>query len=213
MSSVPAIVVGGLGRCGTSLMMQMLYAGGVSCVGEWPAFEGSASMFGSFDPNAFAALRGQAIKLIAPAEHPIFDMPKHIVIWLDREPHEQAKSQLKMVSAMFGSVATNRRSIRSMVAGIRSERPSNMAAVGAKSRCPTLLMSFERLLTQPTVATDAIAAFLQSHGYKELNVSAMRRQIRRRYPTCYPGMMEIELLETPAPIGLARPSPGRPEAT
>ncbi|MDG4874123.1 hypothetical protein P9273_03300 [Mesorhizobium sp. WSM4935] len=193
-------------------MMQMLYAGGVPCVGEWPAFEGSASMFRSFDPSAFAALRGQAIKLIAPAEHPVFDLPKHIVIWLDREPHEQAKSQLKMVSAMFSGVATNRRSIRSMVAGIRSERPLNMAAVGAKSRCPTLVMSFERLLTQPAQAAETIAAFLQQHGYEQVNVAAMRRQIRRRSPTCYPGMMEIDLLETPAPIGHARPSPGRPEA-
>ncbi len=212
MSSLPAIVVAGLGRCGTSLMMQMLYAGGVPCVGEWPAFESSASMFGSFDPNAFAALRGHAIKLIGPAELPIGDMPKHIVIWLDREPHEQAKSQLKLVSAMFGGVAANRRSIRSMVAGIRSGRPSNMAAVGAKSRCPTMLMSFERLLTQPVDAAHTIAAFLQWHGYQQLNVAAMRRQIRRRSPACYPGMMEIDLLETPAPIGHARPLPGRPEA-
>ncbi|OBQ89966.1 hypothetical protein [Mesorhizobium sp. AA23] len=193
-------------------MMQMLFAGGVACVGEWPAFESSASMFGSFDPNAFAALRGQATKLVGPADLPTGDMPKHIVIWLDREPHEQAKSQLKMVSVMFSGVATNRRSIRSMVAGIRSERSTNMAAVGAKSRCPTLVMSFERLLTQPAGAAETIAAFLQEHGYEQLNVTAMRRQVRPRSPTCFPGMMEIDLLETPAPIGHPRPSPGRPEA-
>lgn len=212
MSGRAAIVVAGQGRCGTSLMMQMLHAGGVSCVGEWPAFESNASMFGSFDPKSFAALRGQAIKLITPAELPIGAMPKHVVIWLDRDSQEQAKSQLKMVSGLFAGVATNRRSIRTMVAGIRRERTPNMVAVGANGRCPTLLMSFERLLAQPTDVAIAVTAFLHEHGYDDLNFAAMRGQIRRRSPNCFPGMMEIELLATPAPIERSRSSPGRPEA-
>lgn len=199
MSELPAIVVAGQGRCGTSLVMQMLYAGGVPCVGEWPAFESGASMFGSFDPKAFAALRGQAIKLITPAELPIGEMPKHIVIWLDRDSRQQAESHLKMVKLSFPSVVPNRLTVRAMVAGIRRERASNMVAIGANGRCPTLLMSFERLLTQPTDAAIDIAAFLHEHGYEFLHFSAMRRQIRLRSTDCYPGMMEIDLLSSSPP--------------
>ena len=39
MSAPPALLVAGLGRCGTSLMMQMLAAAGLPCVGEFPAYE------------------------------------------------------------------------------------------------------------------------------------------------------------------------------
>ena len=35
----PCIIVSGLGRCGSSLVMQMLHAGGVECLGAPPAFE------------------------------------------------------------------------------------------------------------------------------------------------------------------------------
>ncbi|RVC47633.1 hypothetical protein EN781_00420 [Mesorhizobium sp. M4A.F.Ca.ET.090.04.2.1] len=198
MSSLPAIVVAGQGRCGTSLMMQMLYAGGVQCFGDWPAFESSASMFGSFDPKAFAELRGRAIKLITPAELPIGPMPKHVVIWLDRDSHEQARSQLKMVADLPG-VTSNRHCVRTMVAGIRRERSPNMAAVGANGKCPTLVLTFERLLTRTSVAMSALEAFLGLHGYDHLNFQAMRRQIRPRSPYCYPGMMEVDLLSEPPP--------------
>ncbi|RWB67602.1 hypothetical protein [Mesorhizobium sp.] len=199
MSSLPAIVVAGQGRCGTSLMMQMLYAGGIPCVGHWPDFETGASSFGGFDPTAFAALRGKAIKLITPAELPIGQMPKHVVIWLDRDPEEQARSQLKMVATFMRSVDMSRKSIRAMAAGNRRGRLPNMAAIGANGRHPTLLLSFERLLTQPTDAAIAVDAFLHEHGYVGLNFEAMRRQIRPRSPYCYPGMMEVDLLSAPPP--------------
>jgi hypothetical protein len=39
MMSAPVIVVAGLGRCGTSLVMQMLAAAGLPCVGSFPDFE------------------------------------------------------------------------------------------------------------------------------------------------------------------------------
>lgn len=194
MTELPAIVVAGQGRCGTSLMMQMLYAAGVPCVGNWPDFETGASSFGGFDPTAFAALRGKAIKLITPAELPIGEMPNHIVIWLDRDPEEQARSQLKMVASFVRHVDMSRKNIRAMAAGNRRERAPNMAAIGANGRCPTLILSFEHLLTEPTDASIRIDAFLHEHDYRGLNFEAMRRQIRLRSPACYPGMMEVYLL-------------------
>lgn len=193
MNELPAIVVAGLGRCGTSLMMQMLHAGGVPCVGNWPDFETNASMFGRFDPKAFSALRGKAIKLITPADLPIGPMPRHIVIWLDRDPQEQARSQLKMLDGIGAPVANNRKSMRAFVAGLRHDRPLNMAAVGV-GRLPNLRLSFERLITRPAHTVAALEAFLLSYGYDTVDGRAMQQQIRPRSAACYPGMMEFELL-------------------
>ncbi|TIR33324.1 MAG: hypothetical protein E5X35_11710 [Mesorhizobium sp.] len=171
----------------------MLQAGGVKCIGDWPAFETSASMFGSFDPAAFAALRGTAIKLIDPARLPIGAMPNHIVIWLDRGVVEQARSQIKMVRGFGGPVASNRQTLRAMVSGLRSDRAPNMAAIGAKGRLPSIALTFDRLLTHPTKTAADLYLFLRAHGY-ELDLVKMVKQIRGRSPACYPGMMEIELL-------------------
>lgn len=207
MYESPAIVVAGLGRCGTSLMMQMLHAGGVPCVGDWPDFETNASMPGLFAPSSFAAIRGKAIKLITPADLPIGAMPNHVVIWLDRDPQEQARSQLKMLDGIGAPVANNRKSMRAFVAGLRRDRPLNMAAVGV-GRLPNLRLSFERLITRPAHTVDALEAFLLSHGYDAVDRQAMQQQIQPRSAACYPGMMEVELLSSPS-FERQRSQPGR----
>lgn len=200
MTERPAIVVAGLGRCGTSLMMQMLHAGGVPCIGEWPAYETSASNFGSFDPVAFAALRGTAIKLIDPARLPIGAMPNHIVIWLERDPVEQAKSQVKMMQGFGAGVPANRKTIRTMVSGIRRDTGPSMAALGIRAVCPSIRIQFEYLLDPfgNKVAMAALVGFLSRHGYGDLDLGKMVGQIRRRSPECYPGMLEFELLDRKA---------------
>lgn len=210
MSGLPAIVVAGLGRCGTSLSMQMLHAGGVPCIGYWPDFETSASMFGQFDPKAFAALSGNAIKLITPANLPIGAMPNHIVIWLDRDPQEQARSQLKMLTSIGASPSNNRKAMRAFVASLRCDRPKNMAAIGV-GRLPTLRLSFERLIMRPAESVGAIEAFLLLHGYGDIARQEMQDQIRPRSPACHPGMMELDLLSS-TNIERRRSQPGRPEA-
>lgn len=39
MSDKPTIFVSGLGRCGSSMTMQMLDAAGIPCIGDYPAYE------------------------------------------------------------------------------------------------------------------------------------------------------------------------------
>lgn len=208
MNALPTIVVAGLGRCGTSLMMQMLHAGGVPCAGDWPDFETNDSMSGRFDAKAFSALRGKAIKLITPADLPIGPMPRHVVIWLDRDPQEQAKSQLKMLYGIGAPVANNRKSMRVFVAGLRRDRPLNMAAAGV-GRLPNLRLSFEGLITRPANSVSALEAFLLSHGYDTVDRRAMQQQTRPRSAACYPGMMEVELFNSPS-FERQSSQPGRP---
>ncbi|MHB8286386.1 MAG: hypothetical protein ACYDD1_17175 [Caulobacteraceae bacterium] len=65
----PTIIVSGLGRCGSSLTMQMLNAAGVHCVGSFPSFEGpecEAFQEGFITAERWAAVAGRAVKLLDP---------------------------------------------------------------------------------------------------------------------------------------------------
>ena len=58
------VIVSGLGRCGTSLVMQMLAAGGIDCYGPFPAYEPEGLGMGR-DLPSLLALR-KAFKLLDP---------------------------------------------------------------------------------------------------------------------------------------------------
>lgn len=188
----PCVVVAGMGRCGTSLLMQMLDAAGIECVGKRPDYETPES-FGNFRADVFARMRGRAIKLVDPMRLPIDEMPNHIVLWLDRDFREQAKSALKLLSVFENGVRRDRQAVRAMERSLRSDRPKNMKAVGASGRCPTLILTFEDILSGPA-ATARLVKFLATHGYPRISAEQMASQIRRRSPKCLPGLMEAQLL-------------------
>lgn len=188
----PCIVVAGMGRCGTSLTMQMLEAAGVPCIGPWPAYETDASSIGGFDPVSFAKLSGQAIKLVDPGNLPIRDMPNHIVIWLDREPREQAKSQIKFVS-LFAPVPNRRAAIRAVEADLRRSREKHRAAVGVPGGCPVLSISFENIIARPASSAEKITGFLTVNGWPVIPIS-MEKQVIHRDSSCFPGFLEAKLI-------------------
>lgn len=187
----PCIVVAGMGRCVTSLTMQMLHAAGVPCIGEWPAFETEASGVGSFRSDRFAALSETAIKLIDPANLPVGDMPNHIVVWLDRNPREQAKSQVKLLRQM--GIRLPRHSVRAFEDDIRKSRAKHRARGGIPGGCPFINLRFEDLIVIPQVETPRLAGFLAEHGYS-VSAEVMAKQVRRRSVGCLPGFLEAELL-------------------
>lgn len=199
----PCIVVTGMGRCGTSLTMQMLEAAGVPCVGPWPAYETDASSMGGFDPVSFARRSEVAIKLIDPANLPIRDMPNHIVLWLDREAREQAKSQIKFVS-LFMPVPNRRQASKAIEADLKRSRERHRAAVGIPGGCPAISLSFEKIIANPIKNTTAICDFLAENGWL-LSPELMALEVRQRTSACLPGFLEAELIESrPSPTGSVR---------
>jgi len=193
----PCIVVAGMGRCGTSLTMQMLDAAGIPCVGKRPAYETDASSMGGFDHAAFAGLSQVAIKLVDPANLTIRDMPNHIVIWLDREPREQAKSQIKFVS-LFAPVPDRRRAIRVVEADLKKSRVKHRAAVGVPGGCPAVTLSFEQIIINPIKSATVICDFLTDHGWP-LSPELMALEVRPRQCACLPGFLEAEMIEGSRP--------------
>lgn len=100
------IVVSGLPRSGTSLMMQMLHAGGIDIFTDNIRKPDESNPKGYFEHEAVKSLRsnkkwmknscGKAIKIIAQLL-PYAPMKYHYkVIFMEREIHEVINSQLKM---------------------------------------------------------------------------------------------------------------------
>lgn len=180
MSARAVIVVSGFGRCGSSLVMQMLAAGGVRCLGNAPAYES----FDRVEP-------GQAIKILDPQHDdpiPYAVPPGARVIWVDRDVEEQAASHAKFTEALMG-MKYSREARRRLVAALRSDRPRAMRAIGAR---PLLVLTFEALLARPEEQAERIAAFIGG-GFES---AAAAGQIRPRHPRCAPGLdMEIALMQ------------------
>jgi hypothetical protein len=184
----PAIIVAGMGRCGTSLTMQMLDRAGVPCVGTYPAFESEHTSFNTFDPAFLAALSGKAMKIIDPKRMKIPALTNHVVIWLDRDPKHQSASMAKMI-ALTG-IEPNRAVRRGLEQSLIRDRRPNMRALGA---VPMLVASFESLITDTARATGKIADFLNDHGW-DIDADVMGHARIVRPVRCLPYMLEERLL-------------------
>lgn len=183
------ILVCGAGRCGTSLMMQMLYRGGMPCVGNWPDFEDAhVGPDRSVDPAWMASKAGHAIKVLDPhrVELPAGD---YGVIWMSREVWEQAKSQAKFMSMVWGMPMMTRSQLRAVAASIPRDKKAGWRRF---AKADMLHVTFEHLVgPRPESAVHMIADFVGGG----LDAAAMLGAIRRRDPRCAPGLdMELSLL-------------------
>ena len=89
-------IVSGFGRCGSSLVMQMLEAGGMPCSGEYPAFEdeaGNLLLADMLSLDYMQTLEGKAVKLLDPHRGKIPKGPEYHVLGCSRDYGEQARSQ------------------------------------------------------------------------------------------------------------------------
>jgi hypothetical protein len=183
----PIIFVAGLGRCGTSLTMQMLHRAGIPCTGRWPAFEPDEIGHG-YGANARAAwlatIPGHAVKWLDPHIVAMPTTAQAVVIWLDRDWKEQAKSQVKMAKDQDAT----RHEWRSMMHIIRRDRS---LALLPTLRFPRMFMTFERLILTPLGASTAIAAFLKQHDHA-VDPEVMADAVLPRRIACQPDLA-IEL--------------------
>jgi hypothetical protein len=186
----PVIVIAGLGRCGSSMTMQMLHASGTPCVGRSPSFEDDHTMQ-NVDAEWLSQQSGRAVKVLDPQRVGIPQDVNCAVIWLDRDTKEQAKSQIKLVEALDGiRVASG--SWRVMRGILRSDRTKAMAII---VRYPVLKLSFEGILSAPRENAVQIADFLSPWFDISDRIDFMAMAVRRRSPVCAPGLaMEMTLM-------------------
>lgn len=188
-------IVAGFGRCGSSLIMQMLEAGGMPCAGEYPAFEdehtgGEFFEGAELDRAWLSQMSGHAIKILDPHRGRIPVGDYHLV-WCSRDQREQAKSQAKFAHLLMG-VPISRTTVRQFERSYRADKiPAIRALLDAAPGKPILDLRFEEVLRDPLHAANELAAHCGLRG----TVREMSSVVRRRSPLCAPGMdMEMSLI-------------------
>jgi hypothetical protein len=193
----PIMLVCGLGRCGTSLIMQMLAAGGAKVAGSYPDFE-CQETYPSMSWSWLTQQGGKAVKVLDP--HVSMQRPSAPVsipggffsIWLRRDPRQQAKSQIKLLRAMGHNVPDTRNTRRLMVAKLKADEPRALNAIPV----PLLTLDFEDVIRQPHMIAETMAVRLRP-WWDGLDAGLMAAQARPRSPDCLHGMLETHLMEAP----------------
>ncbi len=176
-----SIVVAGHGRCGSSLVMQMLDKGGIITTGEYPAFEDE-----KYQGTGEKLPIGKAVKIIDPHE---FMPPSGNIrwIWLDRDHKQQAKSTVKFMKAMTG-FSLDGNAWKTIAASYSNDTKKCMEIIkntGGK----LLRLSFEDILESPIRQARKIENFIQ--GFDAVKGSQV---VIKRNPKNFDGMLEIQLV-------------------
>lgn len=189
----PCIVVAGLGRCGSSLTMQMLSAAGIPSIGSYPDFEDDRTSRFSFNASWLSGLNDCAVKILDAHRLPIKTLQNHILIWLDREPSEQARSMLKFVARMYSGIRQGRNERRALCASIEKDTVAARAKLLAANPLASIRINFENLITRPYGEAAYIAEFLHMFGYAA-EAAKMGAVVRDRNPACLPEFLEDRLV-------------------
>ncbi len=194
------IMVTGLGRCGSSLTLQMLHSGGVPCVGDWPSFEDENTFPGLLTPDWLGRQRG-ALKVLDPQLHDrrIFEGENLSIIFLRRESTEQARSSAKFLNAFGGQPQLDRLAVKRMAASIRADT-AKAERLFQNLRRPVLFLTFERLVAAPGGVAEQIAHFIRPHFTADPAAMAAAYFHRGPKPArCLPYMLEVDLLAAASP--------------
>lgn len=173
------IGVCGFGRCGSTMAMKMLDAGGI------PPVEGSQKVsyeLGGLSDGELDGvdLEGHAVKLLDAVLH--IQLPKvdWQFIWLDRDLSEQVTSQIKFVTTVLGPMV--RASTSKFIASYKRDRPVAMA--GLKTYGPVYVMRYEDVLRAPLACAQRLSGFLGG----DFDPAAAAAAVHRRDGKCRPDL-------------------------
>jgi len=192
------LYIAGLGRCGTSMVLQMLAAGGAPVVGAAPDYE-RFDLAEMADPALLEAeVRGRAVKLLDPhraaPNHPLLRLRPRHAIWLTRDSREQAKSQLNFVRTLGGDalyrpfVPDNRAARTAWQSQIIRDQARALGALKA-ANIPVTAVHFETILAEPLAMATRMAS--QLRPWWRLDPVAMAAVVVRRAPD-WSGSLDLE---------------------
>ena len=167
-------VVTGIPRSGTSLLMQMLVAGGVDALGDGVRRADVHNPRGYYELEAVKATRrdaswlrdapGRAVKVIHALVPALPDDGAYRFILVERDLHEVLRSQEAMLDGDAPDALPAERLME-----IYSAQLAELRAWATQRNAPLLTLHHADLLRDPAPAARSIAAFLDL----ELDVAAM----------------------------------------
>ncbi len=179
-------IVTGLPRSGTSMVMQMLHAGGIPILTDHQRKPDEDNPRGYFelekvkqlptDPSVLDGSPGHAVKVIhLLIPHLPEDRP-YRVLFLERDPAEVLRSQQIMLTRTGSSLSTL--APDRLTAIFTAQLTLTQAWLAARPAIQVLRVSHAQLLSDPATAAREIAHFLGA----PLNLSAMTSAVD---PTLY----------------------------
>ena len=166
--------------------MTMLDAGGFPVSGPRPSYEDARRWpRGIPDREWLREQRGRAVKWIihGPALcAPVFDalsVPP-VVIWLERDYRQQARSQLKLVG-----IEQERGAERALARSILRDTPPIRATMRRRARA-IYTMGFASLVENPSLAADFLGSIIAGHFDRSFDAETAARVVISRDPACLP---------------------------
>lgn len=160
------IIVSGLPRSGTSLMMQMLHAGGVPAMTDElrTADEDNPKGYFEFekvkkirdDKSWLPAARGKAIKMISMLLYDLPDSERYRIIFMRRDLDEIVVSQEKML--IRRRITPPDRTVIKSAFSMHLEKVFRWIAT--QPTIQLIEVDYRNLVTDPAPAVQSIAAFL-----------------------------------------------------
>lgn len=144
-------LVCGFGRCGSSLIMQMLAAGGMPMTGQPTMYEDARASHTRLDPEWIRAQEGKAVKFLTPHVDTLLPADYRI-IWLDRDIKAQAKSHARFMRTMGG--VANRKATEHNIKANRKKAIRYCQSLGEVQ-----FFRFEDILQDPEGNAERLAAY------------------------------------------------------
>jgi hypothetical protein len=175
-----AVGVCGFGRCGSTMTMRMLDAGGL------PPVAGSSSrsyeLHGGVQRAWHTQLVGGAVKLLDSVLY--FGVPPARAwrfVWLDRDPVQQATSQIKLIGAADPGAQFADDAVERLAQSYEADRPRALGEL--RRHGEVLVMQYERVLANPRKAAKQLR-----QAFPNLHLEEAAAAVHQRDGACRPDM-------------------------
>jgi predicted AlkP superfamily phosphohydrolase/phosphomutase len=159
-------IVSGLPRSGTSMLMQMLRAGGLQTVTDDKRLSDDHNPQGyleddrvkrlHLDNNWLQEAEGKAVKVVAPLLQFLPQGFSYKIIYIHRDLNEVLQSQLKML----GRAGDGRTFPAALADGVAKQAEKAQSWMKAQPNVATLELHYRQVVEDPADAADRIASFL-----------------------------------------------------
>lgn len=176
-------IVSGLPRSGTSLMMQMLAAGGLSILSDGERAADADNPRGYFewerikqlptDPNCIAEAEGKVVKVISQL---LFSLPagrNYRVVLMERPLPEVLRSQDKMLSRRGKYKQGRSDNTDAITRAFRRHQSELDTWLAARTDISLLRVPYHQVLDEPQAVAEALAEFFRV----PLDIEAMMQQV------------------------------------
>ena len=174
------MVVSGLPRSGTSMMMQMLGAGGMPLLIDAyrPPDESNPEGYFEYAPvksilretSWLDGAEGRAVKIVAPLVAALPTDRRYKVILMERPLEEILRSQARMLARLHGGPDAG--DTARLAAALASELEQCRAALAAAAHCELLAVAYHEAIAAPRAVAARVADFVGAAPALDLEAMA-----------------------------------------